>query len=98
MGQYNWYVSYHNLEPYVFLFDKHFRGDWDQTYPRTEPGIFGARQSRCIRNWQTGHGDLTPEELHRFVIWMDSHIAPFFGDYNDVQEQLKRMEVEPVLY
>ncbi|NLM68681.1 MAG: hypothetical protein GX177_01595 [Firmicutes bacterium] len=98
VGQYNWYVSYHNLEPYVFLFDKHYRGNWDQTYPRTEPGIFGARQSRLYQKLATGHGDLTPEELHRFVIWMDSHIAPFFGDYNDVQEQLKRMEVEPVLY
>ncbi|HHX02421.1 MAG TPA: hypothetical protein GX739_07135 [Firmicutes bacterium] len=98
VGQYNWYVSYINLERYVFIFDTHYRGNWDQNYPRTEPGIFGARQSRLYHKLQSGHGNLTPEELHRFVIWMDSHVLPFFGDYYNVQEQLQGTEVEPVLY
>lgn len=98
VGPFNWYRSYLNLEPYVFLFDKHYGGNWDQVYPRTEPGVFGARQSELYHRLKAGHGDLTPEELHRFVIWMDSHVLPFFGDYQDVQEQLKRMEAAPVLY
>ncbi len=98
VGRNNWYVSYNNLEPYVFLFDTHYRGNWDQTYPRTEPGIFGANQSRLYTRLKNGHGNLSEEDLHRFIIWMDSHILPFYGDYVNLQEQLEAQTVEPLLY
>lgn len=98
IGRDGWFVSYNNLEPYVFLFDKHYRGNWDQTYPRTEPGGFGAGQSRLYDRLKSGHGDLSEEDLHRFVIWMDSHILPFYGEYYNTDEQLKGIQVEPLLY
>lgn len=98
VGRNSWYVSYINLEPYVFLFDTHYRGNWDQSYPRTEPGVFGARQSKLYTRLKAGHGNLSEGDLHRFVIWMDSHILPFFGDYNNIQEQLEAGKVESILY
>ncbi len=93
-----WYRSYINLEAYVFLFDTHYRGNWDQSYPRTEPGGFGARQSELYQRLISGHGNLSKEDLHRFVIWMDSHVLPFYGDYNQAVDQRNRILIEPILY
>lgn len=93
-----WFQSYINLRPYVFLFDEHYTGaNWDRVYPRTEPGVFGARQSSLYSRLRDGHGNLTADELHSFVLWMDSGVAPFFGDYNNIDAQLNGEQVEPIL-
>lgn len=93
-----WFRSYMNLRPYVFLIDDHYNGNWDQVYVRTEPGVFGARASRLYTMLKEGHcEDLTPEELHRLVIWMDSGIAPFYGEYNNTAAQRQGQQVDPIL-
>lgn len=93
-----WSTSYENLRPYVFLFDAFYPGStWDYTYPRTEPGKFGARQSSLYNRLKSGHGSLNAEELHRFVIWLDSGIAPFYGTYENLTAQQNGQQVEPVL-
>ncbi len=93
-----WFSSYKNLKPYVALFDVMYAGaNWDHVYPRTEPGKFGARASKLYQRLKGGHGSLTPSELHSFVVWMDSGIAPFFGDYKNIDAQLRGEQVEPSL-
>ncbi len=97
-AQTKWFSSYKNLKPYVALFDVMYPGaNWDHVYPRTEPGKFGSRASKLYQKLKTGHGNLTQSELHSFVIWMDSGIAPFFGDYKNIDAQLRGEQVEPSL-
>lgn len=95
-ASYNWFRSYVNLRPYVFLFDTHYNGNWDRVYPRTEPGVFGARASSLYTHLKSGHGNLTDEELRRFSIWLDSGIAPFYGEYNNLAAQRAGEQVEPI--
>lgn len=98
-AQTKWFSSYKNLKPYVALFDEIYPGaNWDHVYPRTEPGKFGARASKLYKKLKDGHGNLTEAELHSFIIWLDSGIAPFFGDYKNIDAQLKGQQVEPSLY
>jgi hypothetical protein len=86
------------LKPYVALFDEIYQGaDWNKVYPSTEPGKFGARASKLYQKLKTGHGTLTQSELHSFIVWLDSGIAPFFGDYKNVDAQLRGEQVEPSL-
>ncbi|WP_114300197.1 hypothetical protein [Anaerobacterium chartisolvens] len=94
-----WFQSYENLRPYVFLFDSLYapNANWDHVYPRTEPGRFGAKQSRLYPRLAGGHGNLTAAELHRFAIWLDSGVAPFYGEYNNTSKQLNGEQVEPIL-
>lgn len=93
-----WFSSYKNLQSYVSLYDASYSGaNWDHVYPRTEPGKFGAKASKLYQKLKTGHGNLTASELHSFVVWMDSGIAPFFGDYKNVDAQLRGEQVEPSL-
>ena len=40
---------------------------------------------------------LTQSELHSFIVWLDSGIAPFFGDYKNIDAQLRGEQVEPSL-
>ncbi len=97
-SQTKWFSSYKNLKPYVALFDVMYAGaNWDHVYPRTEPGKFGSRASKLYQKLKTGHGNLTQSELHSFTIWMDSGIAPFFGDYKNTDAQLRGEQVEPSL-
>jgi len=93
-----WFTSYENLRPYVFLFDALYPGsNWDRVYPRTEPGKFGARQSTLYPRLKGGHGSLTADQLHRFAIWLDSGVAPFYGEYNNTAGQRNGDQVEPIL-
>jgi len=97
-SQTKWFSSYKNLKPYVALFDEIYPGaDWNKVYPRTEPGKFGAKASKLYQKLKTGHGSLTQSELHSFIVWLDSGIAPFFGDYKNVDAQLRGEQVEPSL-
>lgn len=97
-SQTKWFTSYKNLKPYVSLFDVMYPGaDWNHVYPRTEPGKFGAKASKLYPKLKSGHGDLTQDELHAFTIWLDSGIAPFFGDYKNIDAQLRGEQVEPSL-
>ena len=83
---------------YFYLTNSNYSGsNWDYTYPRTEPGKFGARQSSLYTKLKTGHGNLTADELHRFVIWLDSGVAPFYGTYENLTAQQNGQQVEPVL-
>lgn len=94
-----WFQSYENLRPYVFLFDALYAPNavWDHVYPRTEPGKFGARQSKLYPKLAGGHGKLSAAELHSFAIWLDSGVAPFYGEYNNTARQLNGEQVEPIL-
>ncbi|HEY9063091.1 MAG TPA: hypothetical protein VIO64_21730 [Pseudobacteroides sp.] len=97
-AQTKWFSSYKNLKPYVALFDGIYPGaDWNKVYPRTEPGKFGARASKLYQKLKTGHGSLTQSELHSFIVWLDSGIAPFFGEYKNIDAQLRGEQVEPSL-
>ena len=92
-----WFTSYLSLDPYVFRFNVFYPGsNQDRTYVRTEPGRFGARASKLYHILKDGHGNLTPEELHRFIIWMDSGIAPFYGTYHALEAQRAGQQVEPL--
>ena len=46
------------------------------------PGKFGARASKLYPMLKAGHKGvkLTPEELHRVVLWLDC-VSPFYGVY-----------------
>lgn len=93
-----WSQSYLNLRPYVFLFDQYYTGaNWDRVYPRTEPGKFGAKMSPLYTKLQGGHGNLTADELHRIGIWLDSGVAPYFGEYTNISAQQNGEQVEPSL-
>lgn len=82
----------------MFLYNVAYPGsDWWAQYPRTEPGKFGARLSSLYTKLKGGHGGLTADELHRFLIWLDSGVAPFFGEYNNITAQQNGEQVEPIL-
>lgn len=77
-----YYASYVNLtEKYAFYdYGGHDFGD-ERAY-RTIPGQFGARASKLYPLLVKGHYDvkLSPEELHRIAVWLDS-TSPFYGVY-----------------
>jgi len=70
-----WYASYNNLAP-KYGFWKYGDGY------RTTPGKFGARASKLYAILKKGHHDvkLTPEEMHRITLWLDS-TSLFYGVY-----------------
>jgi hypothetical protein len=49
---------------------------------RTTPGKFGAKASPLYQMLEKGHHDvkLSPEELHRITVWLDSS-SNFYGVY-----------------
>jgi hypothetical protein len=79
-----WYTSFINLRPFVRYYDN---PAWEAE-PSTIPGQFGARASRLYELLAKGHHDLalTPEEMLRLTIWLDSN-GLFFGHENDVRAQ-----------
>ncbi len=94
-GRNKWYASYHSLAP-EYGFWKY--GDsW-----RTTPGKFGARASKLYPLLTTGsHKDrvkLSPEELHRLTLWLDS-CSVFYGVYEKEggEAQLRGEVVQPTL-
>ncbi|MBN2735938.1 MAG: PD40 domain-containing protein [Spirochaetales bacterium] len=94
-----WFASYNNLKPYVWLVLSQYPGStWDRSYPRTEPGKFGAMASSLYKKLATDHGNLSEDELHSFVIWLDSGIAQFYGDYQNASTQRNGGVVTPLAH
>ena len=89
----HWYQSYLNLRDYSFFFD-----DAVFTTPRTIPGKFGARASKLYKMLKDGHYevDLTPEQMHRITLWLDSN-SDFFGSYENLTAQANGEIVFPTL-
>jgi len=90
----DWSTSYINLRDYAFF--------WNYasfTVPKTTPGKFGAMGSRLYKMLKKGHHDteLSEEELHRIVLWLDSN-SNFFGSYNNTSEQAQGKVVCPDMY
>ena len=88
-----WYTSYINLRQYSFHYDDpHFDS------ARTVPGKFGARVSKLYQMLAKGHHEvkLTPEEMHRLTLWLDSN-SDFFGSYENTKEQADGKVVKPKL-
>jgi hypothetical protein len=69
-----------------------------RTPTRTTPGQFGSRASKLYAQIKKGHHDLklTPEELHRITLWLDSN-SLFYGAYRDIEAQRKGQRVMPEL-
>ncbi|MCY2995314.1 MAG: hypothetical protein NTY19_46745 [Planctomycetota bacterium] len=67
---------------------------------RTTPGEFGARASKLYELLTKGHYDvkLTPEDLHRLTVWLDS-CSMFYGVYEKEggEAQLRGEVVRPTL-
>jgi hypothetical protein len=83
-----WSVSYKNLKSYVWLAQSEYSGaNWDRCYPRTEPGKFGAMDSPLYTRLEGGHGSLSSDELHTFIIWLDSGIGQYYGAYTNTSGQ-----------
>jgi hypothetical protein len=62
---------------------------------RTTPGEFGARASKLYPMLLKGHYDvkLSPDEMHRLTIWLDS-CSLFYGVYEkEGQEAQRRGEI-----
>ena len=67
---------------------------------RTTPGKFGAHASKLYKILKDGHHDvkLTPEEMHRITVWLDSS-SNFYGVYekDGGKAQLRGEVVQPTL-
>jgi hypothetical protein len=96
-----WFDSYYELKNYVWLVEFEYPNpgsSWNQTYPRTEPGKYGAKGSALYTKLETGHGSLTADELHTIIIWLDSGTVQYFGAYTDVTGQNAGNIVEPAYH
>ena len=89
------YTSYRSLLPYVYNYGG---GIWMWGKSYTQPTSFGANASKLYKMLKAGHHDaaLTPEELHRLVLWMDSNVL-YFGHDSDMAKQAAG-EVVPVVH
>ena len=78
------YVSYVSLTEKYGFYDYGGHDFGDERAYRTIPGQFGARASKLYPMLVKGHHDvkLSPEELHRIAVWLDS-TSPFYGVYEN---------------
>jgi hypothetical protein len=78
----DYFASYVSLAPKFGFYDYGGKGFGDEKFYRTTPGQFGARASKLYALLQKGHYDvkLSPEELHRITVWLDS-CSIFYGVY-----------------
>jgi hypothetical protein len=90
----NWSASYVNLKKYSFYWN-----NARYTAPKTIPGKFGAMESELYKMLKNGHHnvELSDEEYHRLVLWLDSN-SNFFGAYNNTKEQAAGEVVYPDMY
>lgn len=92
------YTSIRSLAKYV-----HYYGadvEWDVFTPSyTEPGKFGAYASPLYSMLMKGHNkvELTDEEIHRLVLFMESN-ASFLGHDHDARGQADGWIIYPMLY
>jgi len=77
-----YFASYLSLAPKFGFYDYGGRNFNDPKWYRTTPGEFGARASKLYEILQKGHYDveLSPDDLHRLTVWLDS-CSPFYGVY-----------------
>jgi hypothetical protein len=94
------FASYLSLTPKYGFYNYGGRNWDDPKWYRTTPGEFGARASKLYPMLVKGHHDvkLTPEELHRFSVWLDS-CSLFYGVYEKegCEAQLKGGLAKPSL-
>ncbi|MCL1920752.1 MAG: hypothetical protein FWG50_06695 [Kiritimatiellaeota bacterium] len=79
------YASYRSLMPHVHNYGG---GIWLHGKSYTLPLTFGANASKLHKMLKGGHNDvkLTPDEMHRLVLWMDSNVL-YFGHDADMPKQ-----------
>jgi hypothetical protein len=101
--RFHWYQSYRNLRPYAFHYgvprEESQTHQYDRWQPaRTVPGKFGARASKLLPLLDQGHYGvkLSPDELRRMVLWLDTN-SDFFGAYENTQAQARGEPVHPKL-
>ena len=89
-----WYTSYDNLVNGGYAFYNY------QDPLRTTPGKFGAHASKLYKILKDGHYDvnLSPEEMYRITLWLDS-LSLFYGCYEkeNGERQLLGEDVYPTL-
>lgn len=90
----SWSAAYRNLRPFAFYYD----GKGVFTESKTLPGKFGARASKLFGLLEKGHHDvkLSPEELRRITLWLDSN-SDFYGTYENIAAQARGEIVRPIL-
>ncbi|MDR2344822.1 MAG: NPCBM/NEW2 domain-containing protein [Planctomycetaceae bacterium] len=94
VGRDKFFNSYVNLRPYVSFYDQD-RVPLTTRDAFTQPGVFGAINSKLWTMLEKGHHDvkLTPEERERFQIWIDNN-ADFYGVFEfDGQEKQRCGEI-----
>jgi hypothetical protein len=95
-----YYASYLSLAPKYGFYDYGGSALTDPKAYRTTPGEFGARASKLYPLLLKGHYGvkLSPDEMHRFTIWLDS-CSLFYGVYDkeSQQAQLRGEIVRPSL-
>jgi hypothetical protein len=93
----SYYASYVSLASKYGFYD--YGGGGGRSH-RTTPGEFGARASKLYRLLDKGHYDvkLSPEELHRICLWLDS-CSLFYGVYEKEggEAQLRGEVMHPTL-
>ncbi|MCL2104099.1 MAG: hypothetical protein FWH21_03460, partial [Kiritimatiellaeota bacterium] len=96
-----YFASYLSLaEPFGFI-SYGAGSNWNSPkFYRTFPGQFGARASKLYPMLKAGHHDvkLSPDEMSRIVIWLDS-VCQFYGVYEKAggEAQLAGGLAEPTL-
>jgi hypothetical protein len=72
-----YYTSYKTLEPSFGFYDYGGKSWGDPKWYRTTPGEFGARASKLYALLKKSHYEvkLSPEEMHRITVWLDSCTA-----------------------
>ncbi|NUQ64610.1 MAG: hypothetical protein HUU20_19255, partial [Pirellulales bacterium] len=92
-----YYASYASLAEKSGFYN--YGGGPGQSH-RTTPGEFGARASKLYQILAKGHYDvkLSPEEMHRITVWLDS-CSMFYGVYEVAggEAQLRGEIVRPTL-
>jgi hypothetical protein len=99
-GNSTYFASYISLTP-KFGFYNYGGSDFaDAKWYRTTAGEFGARASKLHALLQAGHHKvkLTPEDLHRLTVWLDS-CSLFYGVYekDGGEAQLRGEIAQPTL-
>lgn len=95
-----YFTSYISLAP-KYGFYNYGGARWNNpAWYRTIPGKFGARASRLYNLLKDGHNDLdlSQEDMHRIVLWLDS-VSLFYGVYEKEggEAQLRGEIVQPTL-
>jgi hypothetical protein len=100
-GANGWTKSYNNLAPkYGFYFNVSNGSINDGVHggSRTIPGKFGAKASALMPYLDQQHYgvNLSEEDLHRIVLWLDCN-SEFYGSYENTVAQAQGKIVRPTL-